>query len=108
MYAILKNGGKQYRVTIGQIIKLEKINHKIGDIIQFNQVLMISDNNKINIGTPYLNQISIQGSVIDQGRNKKIHIIKFRRRKHYKKQQGHRQFYTSVKIQEIKNNIQSG
>ncbi|CAL4323528.1 50S ribosomal protein L21 [Buchnera aphidicola (Eriosoma lanigerum)] len=103
MYAIFNNGGKQYLVKPGQIIQIEKLNKNIGEQVQFTQILMISNNNILKIGKPYLTNSVIKAHIINQGKHKKINIIKFKRRKHYKKQQGHRQSFTLVKIQEITN-----
>ncbi|WP_041068853.1 50S ribosomal protein L21 [Candidatus Ishikawella capsulata] len=98
MYAIFENGGKQYIVSEGQAIRLEKINLPVGDKISFNKILLVSNDKDINIGTPIISGSVINGEIIAHGRKEKIKIIKFRRRKHYKKQQGHRQWFTDVKI----------
>ncbi|HMI76814.1 MAG TPA: 50S ribosomal protein L21 [Buchnera sp. (in: enterobacteria)] len=105
MYAVFIHGGKQHRVKEGQIIKLEKIDIETGKQIIFDQILMIVKNKKITIGNPILKKCSILANVNDHGRNKKIKIIKFHRRKHHKKQQGHRQDFTEVKIKKINNHI---
>ncbi|XBC38018.1 MAG: 50S ribosomal protein L21 [Buchnera aphidicola (Floraphis choui)] len=101
MYAIFAHGGKQYKAKKGQIIKLEKINYISGEQIKFKEILMISDKNEITIGKPILLDSFISANVVSHGRNKKINIIKFNRRKHYKKHQGHRQFFTKVLITNI-------
>ncbi|QJC32283.1 50S ribosomal protein L21 [Enterobacteriaceae endosymbiont of Donacia versicolorea] len=101
MYAIFDSCGKQYKVIQGQIIKLEKIKGKIGDNIEFKNILMIYDKNKINIGTPIIIGAKIIAELILHGKENKIKIIKFRRRKHYKKTQGHRQLFTNIKIIKI-------
>ncbi|QJC32683.1 50S ribosomal protein L21 [Enterobacteriaceae endosymbiont of Donacia dentata] len=101
MYAIFDSCGKQYKVIQGQSIKLEKIKGKIGDNIEFKNVLMIYDKNKINIGTPIIIGAKIIAELISHGKENKIKIIKFRRRKHYKKTQGHRQLFTNIKIIKI-------
>ncbi|MXP51090.1 50S ribosomal protein L21 [Pantoea sp. SoEX] len=98
MYAVFQSGGKQYKAIEGQIIQLEKLNLKIGDKIQFKDILMISKGEYFKIGTPFVLNSTINGEIIYHGRNKKIKVIKFRRRKHYRKQQGHRQWFTKVKI----------
>lgn len=98
MYAVFLHGGKQYQAHPGQIIKLEKVNFNQGDQLHINDVLMIVDNNNIKIGKPNVKNSSIISQIIRHGRQKKVKIIKFRRRKHYKKQQGHRQYFTEVKI----------
>ncbi|CAL4324306.1 50S ribosomal protein L21 [Buchnera aphidicola] len=103
MYAVFLSGGKQYRVKKNQTIKLEKLNYVAGSIIELKNVLMISNEKKVQIGNPFLPRSTIKAHVESHGRLKKIKIIKFHRRKHYKKQQGHRQYYTNVKILEINN-----
>lgn len=101
MYAVIASGGKQYRVTEGQILKLEKLAVEPNQTIQFDQVLMVADGDDINIGSPFMNGVKITGEVIRQGRHDKIRVIKFRRRKHHMKQMGHRQDFTEVKITAI-------
>ena len=101
MYAVIKTGGKQYRVTEGEVIKLEKLDVAAGETIEFDQVLMLADGENIQVGNPILSGKVIKAEVIDHGRHRKIRIIKFRRRKHHRKQMGHRQDYTEVKITDL-------
>ncbi|CAL4043072.1 50S ribosomal protein L21 [Buchnera aphidicola (Takecallis arundicolens)] len=101
MYVVFLHGGKQYQAHQGQIIKLDKINFKTGDQLHINNILMIVNNENITIGKPNIKNSSIISQIIRHGRQKKVKIIKFRRRKHYKKQQGHRQHFTEVKIIDI-------
>ncbi|QJC35492.1 50S ribosomal protein L21 [Enterobacteriaceae endosymbiont of Donacia proxima] len=101
MYVIFDNGGKQYKVIEGQIIKLEKIQGIIGKKIEFNNVLLISNNNKLNIGKPVIPGGKVIAEIISHGKDKKIKVVKFRRRKHYRKIQGHRQLFTNIKIIKI-------
>lgn len=101
MYAIIATGGKQYKVTEGKSLKIEKLTAEVGSQVEFDQVLMLVDDEKIEIGTPYLANIKIVGEVVEQGRGEKIHILKFRRRKHYMRHQGHRQDFTEVKVKTI-------
>lgn len=101
MYAVLQSGGKQHRVSEGQVLKLEKINSATGAIVDFDKVLMIADGEAITIGKPYVDGAKVSAEIISQGRAKKIRIIKFQRRKHHMKQMGHRQWYTEVKITAI-------
>ncbi|QCI20521.1 50S ribosomal protein L21 [Buchnera aphidicola (Brachycaudus cardui)] len=108
MYAVFISGGKQYRVIKNQIIRLEKLNNPIGTTIEFNQILMIANKDSNKIGTPYINGVTIKANIEKHGRLKKIKIIKFNRRKHYKKQQGHRQYFTDVKIIDINTNLEQG
>jgi large subunit ribosomal protein L21 len=101
MYAVISTGGKQYRVAEGQTLKIEKLSLDVGSKVDFDQVLMVVDGDKFNIGKPYVSGGKVIATVISQGRGKKIEIIKFRRRKHHRKQMGHRQYFTEVKIEKI-------
>ena len=101
MYAVIKTGGKQYRVKEGDIIKLELLSGDVGKEISFSDVVMLADGDKITLGTPLVAKAVVKAEVIEHGRHKKIKIIKFRRRKHHMKQMGHRQNYTQVKITAI-------
>lgn len=101
MYAVIKTGGKQYRVTEGQVLKVEKLEAETGAVVDFDQVLLVADGERIAVGTPYLSGAKVAARVEEQGRGQKIRIIKFRRRKHYMKTQGHRQSYTAVRIDTI-------
>ncbi len=98
MYAVIKTGGKQYRVQEGQTLKLEKLEVATGETIQFDDVLLVSDGETIKVGAPVVEGAKVSAEVIDHGRGEKVRIIKFRRRKHHMKRQGHRQWYTEVKI----------
>ncbi len=98
MYAVIRSGGKQYRVIEGQTLKLEKLPAETGAAVEFDHVLMIVDGDTIRVGKPNLADVKVSATVISHGRHKKIHIVKFRRRKHHRKQMGHRQYYTEVKI----------
>lgn len=102
MYAVIESGGKQYRVAEGQSIKVEKLNVEAGDSLDIEKVLMVADGDDIKIGTPYVSGGKVTATVKSHGRGKKILIIKFQRRKHYRKQQGHRQDYTELEITGIK------
>lgn len=101
MYAVIRTGGKQYRVKEGDIIKLELLSEEVGKEISFSEVIMLADGDKITIGTPLVAKAAVTAEVLEHGRHKKIKIIKFRRRKHHMKQMGHRQYYTQVKITAI-------
>ncbi|WWP01753.1 MAG: 50S ribosomal protein L21 [Candidatus Dasytiphilus stammeri] len=101
MYAVFQTGGKQYRVKTGQIIRLEKLKIVKGQTINFDQVLMVVNGNNIKIGDPLVKGGIVSADIIDHDRRKKIKILKFRRRKHYRKTQGHRQWFTTVKINNI-------
>lgn len=101
MYAVILSGGKQYRVKEGDTLKLESLTDEVGTTINFDKVLMIGEGEQLKLGKPYLNAGSVSAEVLSQGRHKKVHIVKFRRRKHHEKWQGHRQNYTEVKITKI-------
>jgi len=98
MYAVIKTGGKQYRVTPGETVRIEKLDLAEGDSVEFDQVLMIADGENIKLGSPFVDGGKVTATVKAQGRGKKVEIIKFRRRKHHMKHQGHRQAYTELEI----------
>ena len=98
MYAVIESGGKQHRVEEGEILKLEKLDAATGEQVDFDRVLMVGEGESVKIGTPYVEGSKVTAEVLNQGRGDKVHIIKFNRRKHHRKQQGHRQWYTEVKI----------
>ncbi|AOS96868.1 MULTISPECIES: 50S ribosomal protein L21 [Microbulbifer] len=102
MYAVIESGGKQHRVEEGEVLRLEKLEVATGDSIDFDKVLMVVDGDKINIGAPVVDGAKVTAEVVSHGRGEKVRIIKFRRRKHSMKRQGHRQWYTEVKITGIK------
>ena len=101
MYAVIKTGGKQHRVVEGETLKVEKIEVATGDTIQFDEVLLVAAGDDINIGTPYVSGAAVKAEIIAHGRGEKVRIIKFRRRKHSMTRQGHRQWFTEIKITEI-------
>ena len=98
MYAVIKTGGKQYRVEEGDVVRIEKIEVATGESVDFDQVLLVANGDDVKVGQPMLDGAKVTDEVLEQGRHKKIKIVKFRRRKHSRKQQGHRQWYTAVKI----------
>lgn len=98
MYAVIVTGGKQYKVAEGEYLKVEKLEVPTGETITLDQVLLIADGEKVNIGAPVIDGAKVTAEVISQGRHDKVRIIKFRRRKHHMKRQGHRQWYTEIKI----------
>ena len=101
MYAVIKTGGKQHRVTLGEKLKVEKLAGEVGGEIVFDQVLMVADGENVTIGAPMVSGASVKATVVSHGRGDKVMIFKMRRRKHYRKTQGHRQDYTEVQIQQI-------
>lgn len=98
MYAVIKTGGKQYKVAAGEKIKVEQIAADIGQEIMIDQVLAVGDGAGLQVGTPLVAGASVKATVVAQGKHDKVHIFKMRRRKHYQKRQGHRQTYTELEI----------
>jgi len=101
MYAVVSTGGKQYRIQEGDILRVEKILGEVGTPITFENVLLYSDGEKISIGQPVLENISVNGHIVEQGKAKKIIVFKYKRRKRFRRKQGHRQQFTAVKIDKI-------
>ncbi len=97
-YAVIESGGKQHRVQPGERIKLEKLEVATGETVNFEKVLMVSEGEKLQIGAPIVAGAKVTAEVVSHGRHDKVHILKYRRRKHHMKQAGHRQWYTEVKI----------
>ncbi len=98
MYAVIKTGGKQYRVEVGNKLKIEQIVAEAGSDLVIDRVLMVSEGENISIGKPFLDSAKVSATVVGHGRHDKIRIFKMRRRKHYQKHQGHRQNYTEIQI----------
>jgi large subunit ribosomal protein L21 len=98
MYAVVKTGGKQYRVSAGEKLKIESIAAEVGQEIVLDQVLAVADGEAVKLGTPLVAGASVKAKVLSHGRGDKVHIFKMRRRKHYRKNQGHRQNYTEIEI----------
>lgn len=102
MYAVIKTGGKQYRVSEGQVLRIESLNAEVGDTVEFDEVLMVGEGADVKVGTPVVEGAKVAATVEANGRGDKVTIIKFRRRKNRSKtKQGHRQNYTEVKIGKI-------
>ena len=102
MYAVIKTGGKQYRVAEGDVLRVEKLTAEAGDTVKFDEVLMVADGDDVKVGTPRLKGGSVSAEVLAQARARKIEIVKFKRRKDYQRHHGHRQPYTEVRITGIK------
>jgi len=98
MFAVIESGGKQHRVGEGEVLKLEKLGIAPGESVVFDKVLMVADGDNVNVGTPYVSGGKVTAEVVSEGRHKKVRILKFKRRKDYLKRQGHRQWFTEVKI----------
>ncbi|MFZ9351155.1 MAG: 50S ribosomal protein L21 [Polynucleobacter sp.] len=102
MYAVIKTGGKQYKVAAGEKLKIEQIPADIGSDITLDQVLAVGEGTSLKVGDPLVNGDAVMATVVSQGRHDKVKIFKMRRRKHYQKHQGHRQNYTEILIKSIK------
>lgn len=102
MYAVIVSGGKQHRVREGEFLKLEKIEVETGGVVEFDRVLLVANGDDVKVGAPVVDGARVTAEVVSHGRHDKIRIIKFRRRKHHMKRQGHRQWFTEVKITGIK------
>ena len=101
MYAVIKTGGKQYRVVAGEKLKVEQLVGEVGSELVIDKVLMVADGDNVTIGSPIISGATVTATVLSHGRHDKVMIFKFRRRKHYRKTQGHRQNYTEIQIQQI-------
>ena len=101
MYAVVNTGGKQYKVQQGEILRVEKIPGDVGSPVTFDRVLMFSDGENVSIGQPELDNVAVEGHIVEQGKAKKIIVFKYKRRKRYRRKQGHRQTYTAVQIDNI-------
>lgn len=101
MYAVVKTGGKQYRVQEGQTIRVEKIDEPVGAPVKLDNVLMVSDGETVNVGQPMLDNVSVSGHIVAQDKARKIIVFKYKRRKRYRRKQGHRQAFTAIKIDSI-------
>ena len=101
MYAVIQTGGKQYRVSEGDTVKVEKIVAEQGAVVDFDQVLLVADGDDVKVGKPYVEGGKVSATVESHGRGKKVMIVKFRRRKHHRKRQGHRQSFTALKMTAI-------
>jgi len=98
MYAVVRTGGKQYRVSAGAKLRVEKLAAEVGQEIVLDQVLAVADGDSLKMGTPLVAGATVKARVIGQGRGEKVRIFKLKRRKHYRKSQGHRQNYTEIEI----------
>ncbi|MCP4746980.1 MAG: 50S ribosomal protein L21 [Desulfobacteraceae bacterium] len=101
MYAIVATGGKQYKVEEGETLRIEKLTGEVGDEVTFDRILMIGGGDDVRIGQPLVDGASVKASIVEQGKAKKIIVFKYKRRKRYRRKQGHRQPFTAVKIDTI-------
>ncbi len=104
MYAVFSTGGKQYRASTGDIIKVEKLEAEKGSTVELDSVLMIGEGEDVKVGTPYISGGKVTAKVVEHGRGEKIKIVKFKRRKHHMKKMGHRQYFTALEIIGIDSN----
>jgi large subunit ribosomal protein L21 len=102
MYAVIATGGKQYKVTKGETLRVEKLVGDEGSTVKLDKVLMVADGDNVSVGTPTLDKASVTAKIMAHGRGEKVEIIKFRRRKHSRSQMGHRQSYTEIEVTDIK------
>jgi large subunit ribosomal protein L21 len=101
MYAVVKTGGKQYRVQSGESVRVELLPAEVGAAVSFDEVLMVGEGDNVKVGTPFIAGATVKATVVAHGRGDKERIFKLRRRKHFQKTQGHRQSYTEVRIDDI-------
>lgn len=101
MYAVIESGGKQHRVEPGEVLRLEKLEAEAGSTVDFDKVMLVGEGEDVKIGTPYVEGGKVTAEVLSHGRGGKVTIIKLKRRKHHRRQGGHRQWFTEVKIKEI-------
>lgn len=101
MYAVVRSGGKQYKLSPGEIVRVETLDQDVGSSVEFAQVLAVKNDQEVMIGTPLVQNARVTGTVVQNGRTKKVIVFKYKRKKQYKVTRGHRQQYTDVKINEI-------
>jgi large subunit ribosomal protein L21 len=101
MYAVVESGGKQYKVVEGETLRVEKLPGEVGQEIAFDNVLLFSDGENVKIGQPVLSDVAVSGHIVEQGKAAKIIVFKYKRRKRFRRKQGHRQQYTAIKIDKI-------
>ena len=101
MYAVIRSGGKQYRVSQGGSVRVEKLAGEVGSSVTLDDILMIGGEGDVKIGTPTVDGAQVTGTIVDQGRGKKIRVFKMKRRKGYRRAQGHRQDYTEIRVDAI-------
>ena len=102
MYAVVRTGGKQVRVSAGESIRVEKLDGEIGDKVELSEVLLIGGNGNLKVGTPLISGARVRGTITDQARGPKLTIFKMKRRKNYRRKHGHRQYYTEILIDDVK------
>lgn len=101
MYAVIETGGKQYRVQEGDVLFIEKVAGNEGESLSFDKVLLVSNGEEVKVGKPYVDGVSVTGNIVEHGKARKVIVYKFKRKKDYRKKQGHRQPYTKIRIEKI-------
>lgn len=101
MYAVVESGGKQYKLTLGETVRVEKLNQDVGSDVEFSRVLTVHDDQKLHVGTPTVHNAKVVGTVVGSGKAKKVIVFKYKRKKQYRVFRGHRQPYTAVKVNSI-------
>jgi large subunit ribosomal protein L21 len=101
VYAIIQTGGKQYRVSVGDVLRVERLSGERGDEVVLDQVLLVTDGEQTQVGRPLVENATVRGQILQQGKAKKVLVFKKKRRKNYRRRQGHRQLFTALQIQEI-------
>ncbi len=101
MYAVVATGGKQYKVEAGEVLRVEKLQGDVGAQVAFDQVLLLADGEEVRVGQPTVAGATVKGHIVEQGKSKKIIVFKYKRRKRYRRKQGHRQLFTAIKIDTI-------
>lgn len=104
MYAVIATGGKQYKVSEGDVLRIEKIGGNVGDPVELDKVLMVADGDDVTIGRPVVDDAKVNASIVEQGKEKKVLVFKYKRRKRFRKMQGHRQPFTAIRIEGIATN----
>ncbi len=101
MYAVIATGGKQYKVTEGDVLRIEKIAGEVGDAVTLDKVLMVTNGEQVDVGRPVIEDAAVNARIVEQGKAKKILVFKYKRRKGYRRKQGHRQPFTAIRIDNI-------
>ncbi|NOY86132.1 MAG: 50S ribosomal protein L21 [Deltaproteobacteria bacterium] len=101
MYAVIETGGKQYRVNEGDVVRIEKLAADVGSEVSFDRILMVGEGSDLKVGTPLVDGAKVRAKIVEQDRHRKIIVFKMKRRKNYRRKQGHRQDYTGVRIEKI-------
>ncbi len=101
MYAVVLTGGKQYQVSIGDTLRVERLPGSVGDEIELDRILLVNRDGEVTIGNPYIEGVKVKARILQQGRKRKILVFKYKRRKNYRRKRGHRQYFTELKIEDI-------